>query len=84
MERTRTEEIAMVVKAAVADGQDVGVAWLQRKYRLGYQSGLALKQELCDYGVAFPVAGALDALDNTDQPREAGNEQLLGGALLEL
>ena len=54
MDQIDMEEVVMRVEAAIVDRQEVGVGWLQRKFRLGFHDGTALKQELVDYGVGFP------------------------------
>lgn len=77
MDRIDIEEAAKRVNLAIADGEAVGVSWLQRKYRLGYQSGLALKQDLIAHGVVFPVLNlhAPETMGNTVQATGDKNEQ---------
>ena len=54
MDQMDMEEVLTRVEAAIVDRQEVGVGWLQRKFRLGFRDGTALKQQLADCGVIFP------------------------------
>lgn len=77
MERIEFVEAAKRVRLAITDGEAVGVSWLQRKYRLGYQSGLALKQDLIAHGVVFPALNlyAPETMGTTAAAAGGKNEQ---------
>lgn len=48
------EEVRRDLQIGMAAGEQVGVSWLQRRYRIGFETATALKVELCALGVVFP------------------------------
>lgn len=69
MEGVNLELVAAAVAAGQAAGEQVGVSWLQRKYRLGFHAATALKQRLESEGVVF-VPVVWDDLDDGDDTPE--------------
>lgn len=53
MDELDLDVVARAVAAGQADGQQVGVGWLQRKFRIGFNAATALKQRLEASGVLF-------------------------------
>lgn len=52
------EEVRRAVESGQAAGEEVGVGWLQRKFRLGFGAATALKSQLVERGVVFlPIGG---------------------------
>lgn len=52
------EEVKRAVESGQAAGEEVGVGWLQRRFRLGYGAATALKSQLIELGVVFlPIGG---------------------------
>lgn len=64
------DAVAQAVVAGQADGQEVGVGWLQRKYRLGFKAATTLKQRLEANGVLFIPIVWLDQ-DSPDAETDA-------------
>lgn len=54
MARVSIEEVRRDLEIGMAAGEQVGVSWLQRRYRIGFEAATALKVELCALGVVFP------------------------------
>ena len=52
------EEVKRAVESGQAAGEEVGVSWLQRRFRLGFGTATALKSQLIELGVVFlPIGG---------------------------
>lgn len=68
------ESVAAAVAAGQAAGEQVGVSWLQRKYRLGFHAATALKQRLESVGVVF-VPVVWDDHDDASEGSKSTGQQ---------
>lgn len=73
MDGVNLEEVAAAVAAGKLSDEQVGVSWLQRRYRLGFRAATLLKQQLEAMGVVFvPIVWEDgEATDQTEAVRKA-------------
>lgn len=68
------EEVRRDLETGVAAGEEVGVSWLQRRYRISFRAATDLKAQLCALGVVFPplVRNGENCMDDPASPDSGG------------
>lgn len=71
MATVNVEEVRRDIEIGLAAGEEVGVSWLQRRYRISFAAATALKTQLCAIGVVFPPFVGGSDIDEADPASQA-------------
>lgn len=68
------EEVRRDLETGTAAGEEVGVSWLQRRYRISFGAATDLKERLCAQGVVFPpfVGDGESCMNDPASPASGG------------